>query len=296
MKSLYSCIALSALVFLGFATGVPHAAAAEKIPLPEASRIHFSHNWAGYVADEGAYTGVHGSWTVPTSTPEGTLSASAVWIGIGGSGSRDLIQLGTQALTNNGTTTYHAWYETLPDVERALPIAIAPGDRVSAALQEELPNLWHMIFRNDTAGTEYETYVYYVSHHDSAEWIVERPFAITERDTGYLPLSDFDTARFTNAGALTAQKRLVSLSSLTAADAAGPIMMDRSHASIQAAPSAVDENGFTVAYLDADEGEDLLDALKRRYRAVQTERAPKREVPLQTISPAPGTVIIRVVF
>lgn len=292
MKYFFGIFALPFALLIG----APHAFAAEEFSFPDAPRIHFSHNWAGYVADEETYTGVRGTWTVPTSTPEDTLSATAAWIGIGGSGSHDLIQIGTQALTDNSTTTYHAWYETLPDAERALPISIVPGDTVSASLQEELPNLWHLVFRNETQGTQYETYVYYVSNHDSAEWIVERPLAITDKGTGYLPLNDFDSVNFTDAAAATAGSGFVPFSSLASMHAAGPVLMDRSHSSVQASPSAVDENGFTVAYLGTSEGKDFLRTLKRRYRTVEAERAPKRELPIQTISPAPGTIILRVVF
>src|SRR4051812_46343961 len=56
-----------------------------------------SRNWAGYVADSGTYTGVSGSWNVPTpsSSEDGS---NATWVGIGGVDSRDLLQSGTQAI------------------------------------------------------------------------------------------------------------------------------------------------------------------------------------------------------
>ncbi len=297
MRLFTASFLLSAALVASLAAGAPHAFAAEEVALPQADTVHFSHNWSGYVADDTAYAGVRGSWVVPEASPaDDDLSANVVWIGIGGSRASDLIQLGTQALSRNGATTYHAWYETLPDAARELPVAVSPGDAVSASLQEELPNLWHLIFSNDTTGIEYETYVYYVSNNASAEWIVERPFAITDRDEGYLPLSDFGTVSFTDASATTAGGAVIPFSKLISSQAAEPVLMDRSHSSVQATPSALDGDGFAVSYLETSEGKEFLRDLKRRYREAETRPAPVRELPVQTITPASGTVIIRVVF
>src|SRR5580692_4075887 len=41
-------------------------------------------NWSGYVATDGTYTSVSGSWTVPTVTNASGDVADATWVGIGG--------------------------------------------------------------------------------------------------------------------------------------------------------------------------------------------------------------------
>src|ERR1041385_7576167 len=49
-----------------------------------------AYNWAGYVASGGTYTGVSGSWVVPSVSDPTGESADATWVGIGGVGSDDL--------------------------------------------------------------------------------------------------------------------------------------------------------------------------------------------------------------
>src|SRR5258707_409862 len=52
-------------------------------------------NWAGYVSQKGVYTGVSGSWVVPSVTSTSQNAADAAWVGIGGVLTHDLIQAGT---------------------------------------------------------------------------------------------------------------------------------------------------------------------------------------------------------
>lgn len=82
-----------------------------------------SSNWAGYVASVGTFTSVGAGWTVPRVVGgNGSLSADATWVGIGGLSSNDLIQVGTQAIVQNGTTTYEPWYELLPASAESAPV------------------------------------------------------------------------------------------------------------------------------------------------------------------------------
>src|SRR6266567_8526810 len=55
-----------------------------------------SHNWSGYAATGGPFTGVNGTWTVPQPMLTGGPGVGATWIGIGGVTGPDLIQAGTQ--------------------------------------------------------------------------------------------------------------------------------------------------------------------------------------------------------
>src|SRR5271170_3201459 len=79
-----------------------------------------SFNWSGYAIKAGTYKSASLSWTVPTvsyvtypSAP--TFEDSSAWVGIGGFGSNDLIQLGTeQRVDSMGNATYQAWYQLFP--------------------------------------------------------------------------------------------------------------------------------------------------------------------------------------
>ena len=83
-----------------------------------------SRNWAGYAATRGSYTAVSGTWTVPQFAASSPAGVDAIWVGIGGADSPDLIQAGTQQQTSGaGRTQYSAWIETLPQASRTVPLS-----------------------------------------------------------------------------------------------------------------------------------------------------------------------------
>ena len=73
-----------------------------------------SRNWAGFAATGGTFTAVSGAWTVPNVSAGSTPGADATWVGIGGVGTTDLIQAGTDSTVQGGRVVYTAWMETLP--------------------------------------------------------------------------------------------------------------------------------------------------------------------------------------
>jgi hypothetical protein len=267
---------------IGFSVA-PHTFAAD--------RIHVSNNWSGYEMANGTYTAISGTWTVPVSeAADAHLSADAAWVGIGGAESKDLIQAGTQAVIHDGDVSYHAWYETLPDSERELPVTVNAGDTVSVYLQETSPNLWHLTFMNRTTGVTYNTDISYVSTNSSAEWIVERPLAVTNGGTGYLALSDFGSVSFSGAAAVE-DGRLMTLS-----DADGEqILMNGDGDSIAVAPSTAENGAFEVSTLSSAQSRSILRTLSRRYKPEPIETQ-KTAIPSQVIEPVDGTVIIHIVF
>ncbi len=160
-----------------------------------------STNWAGYVASGSTYTGVGSSWTIPTPTQSTSTptTADATWVGIGGQTSQDLIQAGTQAIVENGTVTYQAWYELLPQSQQVIPLNVHDGDSVTVSLQETSSNNWQISFVDHTTGQQYQTSVTYESTHSSAEWIEEMPVLESSRGIdSFLPLDNFGTVQFTN--------------------------------------------------------------------------------------------------
>jgi hypothetical protein len=161
-----------------------------------------SLNWSGYSTTGGTFTGVGASWSVPestaaTSSPE-SLSADATWVGIGGVASTDLIQAGTQTIFQNGSPTYQAWYETLPESSVQVPLTIHPGDAMTVGISEPSTNDWQISFDDMTTGQTYTASVSYQSSLSSAEWIEEMP----SDGRGFVALDNFGTASFTDAYAI----------------------------------------------------------------------------------------------
>src|SRR5581483_9335944 len=80
------------------------------------------------------------SWVVPSvttlRTKDNQVGCAAVWTGIGGMTSKDLIQLGTDSCADSSQTGYFAWYEILPAAGTTIPsLAVPPGDTVTASLR-----------------------------------------------------------------------------------------------------------------------------------------------------------------
>src|SRR5581483_2433440 len=141
--------------------------------------VNSSLNWAGYVATGGTYTQVSGTWTIPSVANTNSLSADAAWVGIGGIGSQDLVQAGTQAITGQGNTTqYQAWVETLPQASEAVPLTVNPGDSVSVGINLVSGNTWQFNFTDNTTNQSYSTTRQYNSNLSSAEWIEEMPSSV----------------------------------------------------------------------------------------------------------------------
>jgi hypothetical protein len=156
-----------------------------------------SYNWAGYVASGGGYTSVSGSWTVPTIPSTTSFTGDATWVGIGGVGSNDLIQTGTQAFTNtNGSAiSYQAWYEMLPGFSQPITMTVNPGDSITASITEQSPNQWAINLRDNTNAQNFQTVVAYSSSMQSAEWIEEMPSLGSGQ---FIPLDSFGTVGFSN--------------------------------------------------------------------------------------------------
>ena len=152
-----------------------------------------SRNWSGYVATGRSYTSVSGTWIVPQ--PDATVPGiDATWVGIGGANTTDLIQAGTEAtVSGDGTVSYDAWTETLPQSTRTIALAVAPGDTVTASITEQSAGQWLIDMKNVTSGRTYRTTLRYASSKSSAEWVEEAPSV----GRGIAPLDRFGTVRFT---------------------------------------------------------------------------------------------------
>lgn len=256
MASLFRKLALVLALLAIFLTGSTAFAATP------AARVHISNNWAGYAATDETYTGVSGAWTVPFSTKsDKVISADAAWVGIGGVSASDLIQAGTQAIVRGGRTEYIAWYELLPDTQQTAALAVRPGDHVFASVREITPGQWSITIQNLTTRQTYQNTVAYNSSHSSAEWIVERPLAVTNNATGYLPLSNFSDVTFDTATLTTTTGKTESVENANAQR----LIMSGTGSRLLAAPDDVNDGTFSVSYLSTTQSSRYLRTLRRTY-------------------------------
>lgn len=176
-------------------------------------------NWAGYAVANfqtgQKYTAARGTWAVAPVTfgltlSDGSDEYAASWVGIGGyctnalctAADNSLIQLGTTSeVTQDGTATYSAWYEALPQLPVTIPITIHPGDEVTAALDCAGPcvgkkQAWTLRMTNLSTNESWSKTVAYASSMLSVEWIEEAPVL-----GGILPLANFNVAHFASASA-----------------------------------------------------------------------------------------------
>ena len=224
-------------------SGVPSSPSTSVPPAPSAaaSQTDVSRNWSGYAATSGAFTAVTGTWTVPQSQSAGNLASGATWVGIGGVNSKDLIQAGTQEMTNgSGAVQYEAWIETLPKSSRPVPFAVSPGDSVTVSISQQGTGQWQIDFKNHTTGESYQTNVQYASSLSSAEWVEEAP-SVGRR---VVPIDNFGTIQFSGGSAVENGK------SVTIAQAgAQPITLTGAGGSALATPSVLtsDGQGFSVS-------------------------------------------------
>jgi Peptidase A4 family len=164
-----------------------------------------SQNWAGYVASGTSFSSVSGSWTVPTVTAGSSSDQgySAVWVGLGGSGSSSssLEQIGTGADYVNGQADYYAWYELLPAAQVRLNLPIHAGDRVSASVTVHGTSV-RLALADATTGQSLDrTLQMSAPDTSSAEWIVEAPALQSAAGAQILPLADFSKVTFGGATA-----------------------------------------------------------------------------------------------
>src|SRR5687768_5884701 len=186
----------------GALSGAPGTAPAQTQPdsttTTPARITDTSSNWSGYVANGGTYTSVTGTWVVP-HVGATTTGADATWVGIGGVTGTDLIQAGTQAtVTGDGSVTYSAWTEILPDYSRTAPLQVTAGDTVTVTITEQSSGLWLIVMQNNTTRDTYEKTLRYDSSRSSAEWVQEAP----STSRGIVPLSDFGSVRFSDGSAV----------------------------------------------------------------------------------------------
>lgn len=209
-----------------------------------------SSNWSGYnqgyLSTMTQYHSIGGDWVVPTARQHkaGEAEYSATWIGIGG-GCLDtsctetddtLIQAGTeQDVATDGTASYSAWWEIVPEPSTTVSITIHPGDRIQCSIIESsTPENWTITLKDLTDGQGFTEQTPYSSDYSTAEWITETPVVVGSGGTGVAALPRLGTVHFSKATANGKNAGLV---------AADEVQLSPSSGVILATPSAPDKAG-----------------------------------------------------
>ncbi|HTT92238.1 MAG TPA: G1 family glutamic endopeptidase, partial [Acidimicrobiales bacterium] len=158
-----------------------------------------SSNWSGY-EDSGPgahFTRVSASWDVPTLEPNITGSSST-WVGIDGTNTPDLIQVGTEQDWTVSGPLYYAWYELLPSTAINLG-PVQPGDHVTAEIDQVSPGKWTVSIDDATSRADWTEHVVYNAPGTSAEWVVEAPSS--GPTNAVEPLAAFGSVTFSDMSA-----------------------------------------------------------------------------------------------
>jgi hypothetical protein len=143
-------------------------------------------NWNGYGMEGGPFNGVSATFNTPhaTSTPchlgvRDGYCDEAVWVGVGNSHPKSIIQAGIAERILAGTRKVcfsDVWFELFPAPPVEVNLPFHQGDRVSVNIHKTVtPDLWSIQITNDTTGQTFSTLQFYTGSTSSAEWIVEAP-------------------------------------------------------------------------------------------------------------------------
>lgn len=148
-------------------------------------------NWAGYAARGGPFRSVAASWVqpeVPEEEDGSALITTSFWVGLDGSGSGTVEQIGTCL---DGT----AWYEMYPQPSRHIDMpVVVPGDVLRASVTRRGAHTFVLKLVDTTTGASFTTARTAAQAGSvSAEVIAEAP---TSLRTGQLPLDPFGRIRF----------------------------------------------------------------------------------------------------
>ncbi|KAI9664880.1 MAG: hypothetical protein M1821_006328 [Bathelium mastoideum] len=171
----------------------------------------YSTNWAGAALVGSGYTGVTGTFTVPSvklpsGGNSGTAYSASAWVGLDGYTCESaILQTGVDFTLQDGQTSYDAWYEWYPaDSVDFSGITFSAGDSVKLTIVATSTSSGTATIENITKGKT-------VSHtfssqsdklcETNAEWIVEDFEEIDGGQAEQVPFVDFEKVTFTSAQA-----------------------------------------------------------------------------------------------
>lgn len=203
-----------------------------------------SSNWAGYIdtptSESSSYTNISGSWTIPNISSDQQDAVAGQWIGLGGSSSSDLLQMGTLEEVENGQVEAEVFWEKLPDVAQNI-ISVPVNSTINVSISKSSNSTWNLTFTVTTPSGETKTQTisttldssYEEGIGTSAEWISEDP---SNANNQLYPLADMGTVKYQSAAV---NGTLLNASSNTVI----PVAMESSNASILIYPSTIGSDG-----------------------------------------------------
>jgi hypothetical protein len=171
----------------------------EVVRSPGTTATDQSTDWAGYgvTSTSTPFTCVEATWTQPRVSCRGTsLSAVAIWVGIGGVGQAGLVQTGTETQCLHGTASIGAWHQSLPreTFATAADLPVAVGDRIHAQVLRLSRSSYALAIENLTTGASFSIKSgNQTVDPTTAEWIVEAPTVGCPTRCTVAVLPDFGT-------------------------------------------------------------------------------------------------------
>ncbi|HXW79374.1 MAG TPA: G1 family glutamic endopeptidase [Acidimicrobiales bacterium] len=191
-----------------------------------------STNWSGYVAMNGPYRAVTGTFTVPTITRYIAGSSISEWVGIDGYDNRSLIQAGVNEIPEGqGQSVIEPWWEVLPFSQKLAPgVMVRAGQTVTVTLHQQSDHEWSISLVDDNNGDSFSTDQDYAGLLSSADWVVEANAQDNGTPTTLAPFRQVSFSKLEVAGA---PARLTCVAMVQNGRTVG-------------APSALTSRGFTV--------------------------------------------------
>ena len=172
-----------------------------------------SPNWSGYVLDDGPYSSVTGTFTVPDLAASAGQTYASEWVGIDGFSNHDLIQSGVGEMYDPTTNLVYtqAWWEILPAAETPITMTVLPGDSVTVTVSQIAGTSWAISLTNLSTGQSFTTDQSYSGPASSADWIVEAPEVDGQIATlgSYSPDVTFSSPGETGASAALVEAAMV---------------------------------------------------------------------------------------
>lgn len=197
--------------------------------------LGYSSNWSGYAIEGGGISSVAGTFTVPVLNPSWNETDASEWVGIDGVSNGSLIQAGVHEESYHGVVTIWPWWEILPAPETPIgTMVVNAGDKITVNIHWVSGGKWQIGLIDVATSQAFATRQTYTGPSTSAEWIVEAPTIGSSTAT----LGNFSTTPVIYSG-LSLNGVAMSLDRL--------FMVDNADVAISS-PSALDPNGFAVAY------------------------------------------------
>ncbi|KAN0094745.1 Peptidase G1 [Tylopilus felleus] len=162
-----------------------------------------STNWAGalWTKDNGTFTSINGTFTVPHVTGSNGYAAAA-WIGIDGYKCVSLFHAGVNFVVTDHGPVYYAWHEWFPaDYQNFTGVSISAGDviRLSIKATSRTSGTAKIENLSNGEGAVEEVKSKHALCELGAEWVVEDYRLGVEGNGRFAPFAMFSPVTFTDA-------------------------------------------------------------------------------------------------